>query len=67
MNTIKLFVLTFQDNGTGRVSLFVNCVFTFVELLLLLFIHYLQLGRHPVAAVVTCYISTDYEDFTLTF
>ena len=31
------------------------------------FIHYLQLGRHPVAGVVTCYISTDYEDFTLKF
>ena len=29
-----------------------------------LFIHYKQLGRHPVAGVVTCYISTDYEDFT---
>ena len=36
-------------------------------LLLLLFIDYLQLGRHPVAVVVTCYISTDYEDFTLKF
>ena len=35
--------------------------------LLLLFIHYLQLGRHLVAGVVTCYISTDYEDFTLKF
>ena len=33
----------------------------------ILFIHYLQLGRHPVAGVVTCYISTDYEDFTLKF
>ena len=31
------------------------------------FIHYLQLGRHPVAGVVTCYISTDYEDFPLKF
>ena len=37
------------------------------ETILLLFIHYLQFGRHPVAAVVTCYISTDYEDFTLRF
>ena len=27
----------------------------------ILFIYYLQLGRHPVAGVVTCYISTDYE------
>ena len=27
----------------------------------------MQLGRHPVAGVVTCYISTDYEDFTLKF
>ena len=35
--------------------------------ILLLFIHFLQLGRHPVAAVVTCYISTDYEDFTVKF
>ena len=25
------------------------------------FIHYLQLGRNPVAGVVTCYINTDYE------
>ena len=32
-----------------------------------LFIHYLQLGRHPVAGVVTCYISTEYKDFTLKF
>ena len=32
-----------------------------------LFLHYLQLGRRPVAGVVTCYISTDYEDFTLKF
>ena len=32
-----------------------------------LFIHYLQLGRQPVAGVVTCYISTDCEDFTLKF
>ena len=31
------------------------------------FIHYLQLGRHPVAGVVTCYISMDYEDFPLKF
>ena len=38
----------------------------FVQLLLL-FIHYLQLGRHPVAGVVTCYIGADYEDFTLKF
>jgi hypothetical protein len=30
---------------------------------LYLFIHYLQLGRHPVTAVVTFYICTDYEDF----
>ena len=36
-------------------------------LLLLLFIHYLQLGRHPVAGVFTCYISTDYDDFPLKF
>ena len=35
--------------------------------LLLLSIHCLQLGRHTVTAVVTCYISTDYEDFTLKF
>ena len=32
-----------------------------------LVIHYLQLGRHPVTGVVTCYISTDYENFTLKF
>jgi hypothetical protein len=30
-----------------------------------LFIHYLQLGRHAVAGVVTCYISTDYEDMEI--
>ena len=34
-------------------------------LLIYLFIHYLQLGRHQVAGVVTCYITTYYEDFTL--
>ena len=28
-----------------------------------LFIHYLLFDTHPVAGVVTCYISTDYEDF----
>ena len=39
----------------------------FYLLLLLLFIHYLQLGRHPVAGIITCYISTDYEDFSLKF
>ena len=39
----------------------------YIIIILILFIHYLQLGRHPVAGVVTCYISTDYEDFTLTF
>ena len=37
------------------------------SLIFYLFIHYLQFGRHPVAAVVTRYISTDYEDFTLKF
>ena len=31
------------------------------------FIYYLQLGRNQVAGVVTCYISTEYEDFTLMF
>ena len=36
-------------------------------LFIYLFIHYLQLGRHPVAGVVTSYISTDCEDFTLKF
>ena len=35
--------------------------------IILLSIHYQQFGTHPVAAVVTCYISTDYEDFTLKF
>ena len=40
---------------------------TYSRILLLLFIHYLQLGRHLVAAVLTCYFSTDYEDFTLKF
>ena len=39
----------------------------YLFILFYLFIHYLQLGRHPVAGVVTCYISTDYEDFTLNF
>ena len=38
-----------------------------IIIILLLFIHYQQLGRHPVAGVVTCYISTDYEGFTLKF
>ena len=38
-----------------------------ILLLRVLFIHYVQFGRHPVAAVVTCYISTDYEDFTVKF
>ena len=36
-------------------------------ILFFLFIHYLKLGRHPVALVITCYISTDYKDFTLKF
>ncbi len=36
-------------------------------LLINLFIHYLQLGRHPVAGVVACYINTDCEDFTVKF
>ena len=36
-------------------------------LLLLLLIHYLQLGRHPVAGVITCYISMDCEDFAVKF
>jgi len=31
----------------------------------IIYIYYLQLGRHPVAGVITCYISTDYEDFPL--
>ena len=30
-------------------------------------IYYLYLGRQPVAGVITCYISTDYEDFTVKF
>ena len=34
-------------------------------LLINLFIYYLQLGRHPVAAVITCCIITNYEDFPL--
>ena len=34
-------------------------------MIILLFIYYLQLGRHPVAAAITCYISADYEDFPL--
>ena len=46
----------------------VNDVFYTIDItFLLLFIYYLQLGRHPVAGVITCYISTDYEDFTLKF
>ena len=39
----------------------------FIYLFIYLFIHYLQLGRHPVAGVVTRHISTDYKDFTLKF
>ena len=27
----------------------------------------MQFGRHPVAGAVTCYISTDCEDFTVKF
>jgi hypothetical protein len=38
-----------------------------IYFILFYFIHYLQLGIYPVAGVVTCYISTDYEDFTLKF
>ena len=33
-------------------------------LLLLLFIHYLQLRRHTVVGAIACHISTDYEDFS---
>ena len=40
---------------------------TLVHIIIILFIYYLQFGRHPVAGVTTCYISTDYEDFTLKF
>ena len=39
----------------------------YITVLYYLFIHYLQLGRHPVAGVITCYISMDYEDFPLKF
>ena len=45
----------------------VKCKKSYIYIYFFLFIHYLQLGRHPVAGVVTCYISTDYEDFTLKF
>ena len=38
-----------------------------VTIFFILFIHYLQFGRHPVAGVITCYIIADYEDFTLKF
>ena len=61
-DTIPIFTCTTKDNrqSLGHTN-------PFFDLLLLLFIHYLQLGRHPVAGVITCYISTDYEDFTLKF
>ena len=51
------------NNGVGRKQrrILINQFFLF------LFIHYVQLGRHPVPGVVTCYISTDYEYFTLKF
>ena len=38
-----------------------------VIIIIIIIIHYLQFGRHPVAGVVTCYISADCEDFTLKF
>ena len=38
---------------------------TTVIIIIIIIIHYLQLDRHPVAGVVTCYISMDYEDFTM--
>ena len=40
---------------------------TFIIIIIYLFIYYQQLGRHPVAGVITCYISTDYEDFPSKF
>ena len=49
------------------VLLFFSFVTLYYLLFIYLFIHYLQLGRHPVVGVVTCYIITDYEDFTLKF
>ena len=60
---LMLFHLLFAVSSEFSV-ITVNFIYLFY---LLLFIHYLQLGRHPVARVVTYYISTDYEDFTLKF
>ena len=37
------------------------------NIIIIIIIIYLQLGRHPVAGVVTYYISMDYDDFTLKF
>ena len=37
------------------------------RIIIIIIIYYLQLGRHPVAGVITCYITTDYEDFPLNF
>jgi p-aminobenzoyl-glutamate transporter AbgT len=53
-----------QTNAPKYIRIKVSKVIGFI---LLIFIHYLQFGRHPVAGVITCYISTDYEDFTLKF
>ena len=38
-----------------------------VFIVIYLFIYYLQLVRHPVAGVISCYVSTDYEVFTVKF
>ena len=65
---IRVFYLLFR--GVYPRFLDECCYIQSVELfiiLLLVFIHYLQLGTHPVAAVITCYISTNYEDFPLKF
>ena len=52
---------------TSCVLMLVVSFLMHVIIYIFLFIHYLQLGRHPVAEVVTCYVSTDYEDRTLKF
>ena len=44
------------------------CFFSFfISYFFLLFIYNLQLVRHPVAGVITCYIITDYDDLPLKF
>ena len=70
VTTVRTFsVRVYNKFNVAGISVCRNYVqkLIFSLLIFLLFIHYLQLGRHPVASAVTCYISTDYEDFPLKF